>query len=101
MEPDAASIESGLVRAIDDLVAARVPSKKACYEFAREAYNWRDIAERTIVVYDRIVARQGEKTLERKVRRLWESGRLAGPLMACLFLFCHYWILVLDWLSPL
>jgi len=59
-----------------------------------------DVARRTEIVYDSVSATE-TKSLQRKVRNLWECGRLAGPLMATLFLFCHYWILFLDYVQTL
>ncbi len=100
VEPDVASIERGLVRAVEDVIAGRRPKKEECHKFVRGAYNWRDVAERTKVVYREVVERRGSQTLARRVHNLWERGRLAGPLMAVLFLFCHYWIRILDYLDP-
>jgi hypothetical protein len=56
------------------------------------------VASRTEVVYNSIVASK-PKTFHKKVRNLWECGRMAGPLMAVLFLFCHYWIIVLNFFN--
>ena len=68
------------------------------FQFVREAYNWRDIARRTEVVYDRIMSRESRRRdLGERLARLWDRGRLAGPLMAVFFLLCHYWIKALDY----
>lgn len=96
VEPDIASIEKGLVQAVCDIIDDRQPSKEECHEFVKHTYDWRNVAQRTEVVYRSIVADK-RKSLQRKVRNLWECGRLAGPLMAALFLFCHYWIMVLTY----
>ena len=70
------------------------------FQFVREAYNWRDIARRTEVVYDRIMSRESRRRdLGERLARLWDRGRLAGPLMAVFFLLCHYWIKALDFLD--
>ncbi|XP_059080411.1 phosphatidylinositol N-acetylglucosaminyltransferase subunit A-like [Tigriopus californicus] len=98
--PDVLSLETGLVQAIKDVINDRRPTKQACHEFVSRAYNWRDVAERTEIVYDRLM-REKPATLARKVRNLWETGRVAGPLMAMLFLFCHYWIMLLDRVYPI
>ncbi len=96
VEPDADSIAKGLVDAIEDLIKGRRPAKTECHEFVRSAYNWEDIAKRTEVVYNRIMAQERRKDLAQKVTNLWDRGSLAGPLMAVLYLFCHYWIRILD-----
>lgn len=98
VEPDVRSIEHGLAEAIADILADKRPDPKVCHDFVRQAYNWRDIARRTEIVYDSVVAAPSP-TLGRRVRNMWERGRLAGPMMACLLLFCHYWIIALDWLG--
>lgn len=97
VQPDVDSIEAGLVEAIEDVVAGRRPTKTECHEFVRAAYNWKDIAERTEVVYDRIMSQKKRTDLADKVANLWDRGRFAGPMMAVLFLLCHYWIMVLDY----
>ena len=98
VEPDVHSIEAGLSEAIADILADKRPDRADCHAFVRHAYDWRDIARRTEIVYDSVIAAPSP-SLSRQVRNLWERGRVAGPLMACLFLFCHYWIMVLDWLQ--
>ena len=99
--PDASAIESALAEAIEDVVAGRRPSKEECHRFVRESYNWADVARRTEKVYESVSRCRGERPpLGRRVRNLWERGRLAGPLMAALYLFCHYWIIMLDFFSP-
>ena len=83
------------IDAVEKVIAGEQPSKKDCHEFVRKTYDWRNVAERTEIVYDRIMA-DNRKDLAKCIRNLWECGRLAGPLMAVLYLFCHYWILVMD-----
>jgi phosphatidylinositol glycan class A protein len=102
VEPDISSLEDGLCSAVRDVIAKKRPSKSECHAFTKEAYNWHNVAERTELVYSGIVSDRApaKSTLARKVRNLWERGRVAGPMMAVLFLFCHYWILILDRLSP-
>ena len=98
VEPEVKSIERGLVRAVHEVIAHRQPSKEECHNFVKNTYDWRDVAERTHLVYDSIMC-QKRKALPKKVRNLWECGRVAGPLMAVLYLFCHYWIMILDYLN--
>lgn len=80
------------------MLAGRRPSPSECHAFVRRSYNWRNIAERTERVYDRIMAAD-PAPLGRKLRRLWEKGAVAGPIMAMLMLFCHYWVIVLDYFA--
>ena len=98
VEPTVDSIEAGLVKAVKEVIANRQPSKEECHSFVKKTYNWRNVASRTEVVYDSIMERQKieAKPLRKRVRNHWECGRLAGPLMAIFYLFCHYWIIVLN-----
>lgn len=99
VEPDVNSIREGLIDAIQDVINDSRPDPNECHKFVQDSYSWRDVAGRTEVVYDKILA-EAPKALERKVRNIWERGRMAGPLMAVLLLLCHYWILILDFCFP-
>jgi phosphatidylinositol glycan class A protein len=92
------SIEAGLVKAVKEVIAGRQPSKAECHQFVKNTYDWRNVAERTEIVYQALMSDERKK-LQTKVRNLWEFGTVAGPFMAVLFLFCHYWILILDFLN--
>jgi len=94
-KPRVDSVATALETAVLDVANGRRPDRRRCHEFVRRAYNWQDVAERTEVVYRRALARDGGD-LAAKTRRLWEKGRVAGPLMAAIFLFCYYWIKLLD-----
>lgn len=98
VEPDPQSIETGLVKAVWNVIKNNRPSKEECYNVVRNTYNWRHVATRTEAVYQGITSSK-PKTLQKKVRNLWESGRVAGPCVALLFLFCHYWIIVMSFFN--
>ena len=100
VEPTVDSIVVGLERAIKDILGGSRPDSWQCNSFVSHAYNWRRVAERTEAVYTRVASRK-IVPLRRRVRRLWEAGRVAGPVMACVYLLCHYFILFLAWLRPL
>ena len=95
-----ASLVKGLEAAVKDVVLGSRPDPWECNRFVSKAYNWRRVAERTETVYGRVSAAP-EAALGKRVRLLWESGRVAGPFMACIFLLCHYFIILLTWLRPL
>lgn len=103
VEPDVKSIEHGLVNAIYAVIRNEQPKKEVAHNFVRNTYNWRDVAKRTEIVYEKIpldrTQNGGDKRLQRNIRKLWECGRLGGPVMAVFYLFCHYWILILDKLN--
>ena len=104
VEPDVKSIEDGLVHAVHTVIKNKQPKKEVAHNFVRDTYNWREVAKRTEIVYNKIPLDQSQiktdrRRIQRNVRNLWECGRLGGPIMAVLFLFCHYWILLLDKLN--
>jgi phosphatidylinositol glycan class A protein len=103
VEPDVKSIEDGLVNAVYTVIRNEHPKKEIAHNFVRKTYNWRDVAKRTEIVYDKIALDRAEKLgdirIQRNVRRLWECGRLGGPIFAVFYLFCHYWILLLNTLN--
>ena len=95
VEPDAVSIEEGLCAAVERVIAGQQVTKESAHEFIKKTYTWRDVSRRTEIVYNQTKCLQ-PKPLGRRVRNLWECGRLAGPIFATLYLFCHYWIIFLD-----
>ena len=100
VKPTVVSITEGLCRAVEDTVAGLRPDPWQINSFVASAYCWRRVAERTEGVYRRVAALK-TRPLARRVRSLWECGRVAGPVMACLHLLCHYFLLWLAWLRPL
>ena len=99
VEPTVSSIEAGLVTVINHAIAGRVPDPWRANQFVARAYNWRQVAERTEAVYTR-VTEAAAPSLGRRLRNLWECGSVAGPLMAMVYLAAHYFILLLNWVSP-
>eukprot|EP00096_Caligus_rogercresseyi_P014415 TRINITY_DN6925_c0_g1_i1.p1 TRINITY_DN6925_c0_g1~~TRINITY_DN6925_c0_g1_i1.p1 ORF type:complete len:424 (-),score=83.69 TRINITY_DN6925_c0_g1_i1:299-1570(-) len=98
VQPSVSSVVAGLREAIKDLIGGKRPSGEDCHAFVEGSYDWKDVAQRTEVVYEDALSTH--KTFEGKVRTLWERGRISGPFIACVFVFCHYWILLLDLLFP-
>lgn len=99
VEPEVKSIEEGLVRAVQEVIGKSLPSKKECHQFVKRTYDWRNVAQRTEIVYQSIMEDEKAKRLPRRVRNLWECGKMAGPLMAVVYLFCHYWIVLMDFFN--
>ena len=95
VDPDFESIEAGIENAVFDVINGKRPTKTECHNFVRSKYDWLDIAQRTEVVYERI-ENEPKDPLEKKLYHLWESGRFAGPMLAILYLFLHFWIEYLD-----
>ena len=94
------SILAGLERAVADTVEGRRPCPWGANFWVAGAYSWRRVAERTEAVYRGASGAQGQE-LGRRVRNMWEAGRVAGPVMAVLYLLCHYLLVLLAWWMPL
>jgi len=97
VEPSVLSIQAGLVKAIEDVLKGQRPDPWDGNKFVSSAYNWRNVAARTEAVYETVLTGEPPK-LSSGVRKLWEASPIAGPIMAMLYLFCHYFILALSYL---
>ena len=100
VEPSVSSIERGLVTVIQRVISGDTGDPWAANKFVTRAYNWRNVAARTEIVYERVTS-EAEPSLGRRLRNLWECGEVAGPLMAMVYLAAHYFILLLNWMRPI
>ena len=96
VEPSVSSIQAGLVTAVEDVITGNRPGPGEGNKFVSTAYNWRDVAARTEAVYQAVQGRE-RPSLAHRVRNMWEASTMAGPIMAMLYLFCHYFTLLLDY----
>jgi len=99
VEPSVTSIRKGLEIAIEDIIKCNRPDPWEGNKFVCSAYNWRNVAARTEAVYDAVCSMKRVR-LSSRVRNMWEAGSMAGPIMAMLYLLCHYFILILDYFTP-
>ena len=76
----------------------------------RRMYSWRDVAARTLRVYDAAAAEADRRAragggrgalLLARLRRAAAAGRWAGPLWCCALVLLHWWWRLLEWLEPL
>ena len=101
VQPSVTSIVQALVSEVKEVIRGNVPDPHLANKFVAEAYNWRNVAERTENVYKSVTEPELAPSLGRRCRNLWECGSVAGPLMAMVYLAAHYFILILNWLRPL
>eukprot|EP00088_Acartia_fossae_P061482 TRINITY_DN7391_c0_g1_i10.p1 TRINITY_DN7391_c0_g1~~TRINITY_DN7391_c0_g1_i10.p1 ORF type:complete len:462 (-),score=36.78 TRINITY_DN7391_c0_g1_i10:305-1690(-) len=94
VEPNVDAILDGIYKAVEGVVTGTRASAEECNQFVRQAYNWTQVAARTEKVYSAITQTK-IPPLQKKVRNLWECGRIAGPIMGVLYLACHYWCIFL------
>ena len=95
VEPEDKSIEDGVARAVEQVISNHHPNKHVVHSFVKASYSWVKTAERTEKVYTLTTLKAGE-SLEKKVRNLWEVGPIFGPIMAVVYLLCHYLIIILN-----
>eukprot|EP00092_Neocalanus_flemingeri_P035612 GFUD01038765.1.p1 GENE.GFUD01038765.1~~GFUD01038765.1.p1 ORF type:complete len:425 (+),score=155.39 GFUD01038765.1:899-2173(+) len=96
VQPSVGSIKAGLERAVEDVITGDRPDPWEGNCFVSSAFNWRNVAARTERVYETVCGKERQR-LATRVRNMWEGGTVAGPIMAMLYLACHYFILLLDW----
>jgi phosphatidylinositol glycan class A protein len=89
-----------IVAALDAAIAA-LPQHDGARNHARvcQMYSWRAIAERTEVVYDRIMTLP-PSTLADRLRRTYGCGVYAGKLNACAVASNYLEYLLCEWYHP-
>uniref|UniRef100_A0AAX7TYC8 Uncharacterized protein n=1 Tax=Astatotilapia calliptera TaxID=8154 RepID=A0AAX7TYC8_ASTCA len=99
-EPTVRSLCAGLEAVIARQRSGNVPSPASNHVRVRNLYTWRNVAERTEKVYDRVV---GEEVLplDRRLRRLRaHCGPVAGSIFAFVAVLDFLFLLLLQWLMP-
>jgi phosphatidylinositol glycan class A protein len=89
-----------IVAALDAAIAA-LPQHDGARNHARvcQMYSWRAIAERTEIVYDRIMTLP-PSTLADRLRRTYGCGVYAGKLNACAVASNYLEYLLCEWYHP-
>ncbi|KAG7467449.1 hypothetical protein MATL_G00153940 [Megalops atlanticus] len=99
-EPTVSSLCEGLEMVIARQRAGTVPPPATIHSRVRTLYTWRNVAERTEKVYDR-VAKETVQPLHRRLHRLQAH---CGPVAGCIFAFIavldFLFLLLLQWLVP-
>ncbi|XP_063299558.1 phosphatidylinositol N-acetylglucosaminyltransferase subunit A [Pelobates fuscus] len=99
-EPSVKSLCSGLKKAIDNMKSGTLPSADAIHKEVREFYTWRDVAERTEKVYDR-VSRQTVLPMNKRLERLiTHCGMVTGCIFALLAIVSYIFLIFLRWMTP-
>lgn len=99
-EPNVRSLCAGLESVIARLRSGAVLPPTSIHARVRHLYTWRNVAERTEKVYDRV---SGEEVLplDRRLVRLREHcGPVAGSIFAFLAVLDFLLLLLLQWLVP-
>uniref|UniRef100_A0A3B4AA21 phosphatidylinositol N-acetylglucosaminyltransferase n=1 Tax=Periophthalmus magnuspinnatus TaxID=409849 RepID=A0A3B4AA21_9GOBI len=99
-EPTVRSLCAGLESVISQHRTGAVPSPASIHARVRNLYTWRNVAERTEKVYDRVA---GEEVLplDRRIHRLrTHCGPVAGTIFAFVAVLDFLFLLLLQWLVP-
>ncbi|XP_060951421.1 phosphatidylinositol N-acetylglucosaminyltransferase subunit A-like [Limanda limanda] len=99
-EPTVGSLCAGLETVIARQRSGSAPSPSSIHSRVKTLYNWRNIAERTEKVYDRVA---GEEVLplDRRLRRLMaHCGPVAGFIFASMAVIDFLFLLLLQWWYP-
>ncbi|XP_024919531.1 phosphatidylinositol N-acetylglucosaminyltransferase subunit A isoform X2 [Cynoglossus semilaevis] len=99
-EPNVRSLCAGLEKVIARQRSGAVPTPASIHARVKNLYTWRNVAERTEKVYDRVV---GEEVLplHMRIQRLRSHcGPVAGSIFAFVAVLDFLFLLLLQWLVP-
>ncbi|XP_053732614.1 phosphatidylinositol N-acetylglucosaminyltransferase subunit A isoform X1 [Synchiropus splendidus] len=99
-EPTVRSLCAGLETVIKCQRSGSLPPPEVIHARVRNLYTWRNVAERTEKVYDKV---SGEEVLplDRRLRRLRSHcGPVAGSFFAFFAILDFLFLLMLQWLVP-
>ena len=102
--PNVRSIVESVSKAIDVLPTV---NRWDFHERVKAMYNWRDVAERTEVVY-RFAMQQGkhrickcpEHDLFHRLQQYYRCGKIAGKLFCFVAILMHVYVQLLEWWAP-
>lgn len=99
-EPTVRALCTGLESVIEQQRSGTVPSPASIHARVRNLYTWKNVAERTEKVYDR-VAEEEVLPLDRRIHRLTtHCGSVAGTIFAFFAVLDFLLLLLLQWLVP-
>ncbi|XP_061264089.1 phosphatidylinositol N-acetylglucosaminyltransferase subunit A isoform X1 [Bos javanicus] len=99
-EPSVKSLCEGLEKAIFQLKSGALPPPENIHNIVKTFYTWRNVAERTEKVYDRVA---GEAVLpmdKRLDRLISHCGPVTGYIFALLAVFNFLFLIFLRWVTP-
>ncbi|CAL8368921.1 unnamed protein product [Arctogadus glacialis] len=99
-DPTVRSLSDGLEAVIGRLRRGAVASPAAVHARVRSLYTWRDVAERTEKVYDRVCVEEVLPLAGRLLRLRDHCGGVAGSIFAFVAVLNFLFLLLLRWLVP-
>ncbi|XP_045328250.1 phosphatidylinositol N-acetylglucosaminyltransferase subunit A isoform X2 [Leopardus geoffroyi] len=99
-EPSVKSLCEGLEKAISQLKSGALPAPEDIHNIVKTFYTWRNVAERTEKVYDR-VAGEAVLPMDRRLDRLISHcGPVTGYIFALLAVVNFLFLVFLRWVTP-
>ncbi|XP_077583645.1 phosphatidylinositol N-acetylglucosaminyltransferase subunit A isoform X1 [Stigmatopora nigra] len=99
-EPSVSSLCAGLETVIENQRSGNVPSPAFIHARVRTLYTWRNVAERTEKVYDRVRSEE-VLPLDLRLQRLrTHCGPVAGSIFAFVAVLDFLFLLFLNWWLP-
>ncbi|GAA5832612.1 hypothetical protein JCM5353_006695 [Sporobolomyces roseus] len=97
-EPEVEDLVQAISRAIKHVKMGKHDPLLA-YETLKDVYSWKDVAERTEVVYRNALKVKRVPVVER-LRRYYGTGRVFGIIMCVIVIVDYIWLAVLEWWEP-
>ncbi|XP_043929065.1 phosphatidylinositol N-acetylglucosaminyltransferase subunit A [Protopterus annectens] len=99
-EPSVKSLSAGLEKAIAQQQTGILPAPEEIHSRVKRLYTWRNVAERTEKVYNR-VSEEVVLPMDKRLHRLMSHcGPVAGSIFAIIAVLDYLLLLFLTWLLP-
>ncbi|XP_052614600.1 phosphatidylinositol N-acetylglucosaminyltransferase subunit A-like [Peromyscus californicus insignis] len=99
-EPSVKSLCEGLEKAIFQVKSGMFPDAENIHNVVKAFYTWRNVAERTEKVYERVAKETVLPMHERLTRLTSHCGPLTGHIFALLAVFSYLFLMFLRWMTP-
>ncbi|KAG8590686.1 hypothetical protein GDO81_006844 [Engystomops pustulosus] len=99
-EPSVRSLCTGLEKAIHQLRAGTLPNPETIHNTVKTFYTWRNVAERTERVYDRVSKETVLPMNERLERLVNHCGGVTGLIFALFVIISFLFLVFLRWTTP-
>ncbi|XP_075053087.1 phosphatidylinositol N-acetylglucosaminyltransferase subunit A [Mixophyes fleayi] len=98
--PSVKSLCAGLEKAIDQLQAGTLPGPEVIHNTVKTFYTWREVAERTEKVYDRVANETVLPMNERLETLITQCGLVTGCIFALFVVVSFLCLVLLRWTTP-
>ncbi|KAM5221406.1 phosphatidylinositol N-acetylglucosaminyltransferase subunit A [Ctenodactylus gundi] len=99
-EPSVKSLCEGLEKAIFQLRSGTLPTPESIHNIVKTFYTWRDVAERTEKVYERVMEEAVLSIDQRLEKLITHCGPVTGHIFALLAVLNCVFLTLLRWITP-